>query len=831
MKRVMSLAPGTRLGPYELLALIGAGGMGEVYRARDTRLDRTVAIKILQDRFSERFEREARAVALLNHPHICTLHDVGPNYLVLELLDGEPLDVRLKRGPLPLHQTLRCGAQIASALAAAHNAGIVHRDLKPGNIMLTKTGAKVLDFGLAKMATEQTLTMANTVLGTPAYMAPEQREGKEVDARADIYSLGLVLREMATGKRDTATIQPPYLARIIDTCLKEDLEDRWQSAADIQKQLEWIPPEGASSKPTRLPWIFAATTFLALLASNIAWYRARQSAMNAGPSEFSISLERESGSLPVPSPDGRLLAFHGLDSNGRAAVWLRPINAVSAHALEGTEGAGATIFWSARGDWIGFFASGAMKKVRVTGGLPISIAEMPDLQDADWSPQGDIIFRMRNREPLMRVRDSGGTPQQLTQLNEARRENSHRYPQFLPGGKRFLFVTRCSERANNALYIGSLDGPDVTRIMPAQARVFYFNGALLYYLDGALVSQNFDIRTGQVSGDPAVVVAKVGYRAASIQASFRVSSDGKVIVSRIGDDLTARLVWFSRSGQEIGTTGPPSPYHQPRLSPSGDRLLFNMPDPKSGNRDLWFIELKRDITYRLTTNVANDWYAVWSPDGKQVIFGSDRLDGRTMVAFIKTSLDQDAAEVRVEGLTQPADWSRDGWISGGDGDLWIARIKGGKPFEFVATPALEFEPRFSPDSKWIAYSSDESGRPEIYVQPFAGAPASPATKIQVSNNGGEFPVWNASGTELYYMSSDDAIYAVDTRGLPAGRTLPAPVRLFKACPGTRPSAPALSGSPYAAGFDTRDGQKFIVPCSAERSGQYTVLMNWAGMSP
>jgi Tol biopolymer transport system component len=823
----MTPAVGSKLGPYELLAPIGAGGMGEVWRARDTRLNRSVAIKFSREQFSERFEREAKAIAQLNHPHICTLHDVGPNYLIMEHVEGETLDARLRKGPLPLDQTIRYGAQIASALAAAHSKGIVHRDLKPANIILAKSGVKVLDFGLAKTATDQTITMANTVLGTPAYMAPEQREGHDVDSRSDIYALGLVLREMATGARDSVLADPPYLAHIIRNCLSEAPEERWQSAADIQRQLEWSPPEAAHPKSSRLPWIIAIAALAALVA-DLAWYLAHPSAAG-GPMEFMLALDGEDGSLPAPSPDGHLLAFRGLDATGRPIIWLRPVNSITAQPVPGTEGAGGTIFWSPNGDWIGFHAAGAIRKIRITGGLPLTIAETSDLQDADWSSQGVIIFRGRNREPLQRVRDSGGAPQPLTKLNATLLENSHRFPKFLPGGTQFLFVTRCADRANNALYIGSLDAPEVRMVMFAEARVVYRNGSLIYYRDGALVAQNFDVKTGQVSGEPRVIVSKVGYSPASIQAFFNVSNDGSVIVSGAADRVTSRLVWFDRNGQELGTVGPPGPYQQPRISPSSDRVLFQIPDPKTGNRDLAFIELARNITHRLTIHPANDWFPVWSPDGKQVAFGSDRVDGRTMFAFLKTSLDQSAAETRIQGLEQPTDWSKDGWIAGGNGKIWVGSIKGGEPVNLTTSPGLEWASRFSPDSKWLAYSSDESGRSEIYVRAFPGHPDPSATKIQVSNDGGEYPMWNDAGTELYYATTADLVFAVDTRGLAAGK-LSAPVRLFKACPQSQPSNRPMFGGPYSPPLDTRDGKRFLVSCLVDPPGQYTVLMNWDGTS-
>jgi len=408
-------------------------------------------------------------------------------------------------------------------------------------------------------------------------------------------------------------------------------------------------------------------------------------------------------------------------------------------------------------------------------------------------------------------------------------ENSHRFPKFLPGGKRFLFVTRCADRANNALYIGSLDTPELKRVMFAEARATYANGNLIYYRDGAIVAQNFDVSTGQVSGDPQVIVRKVGYNPVSIQAFFNVSNDGRVIVSSAVDRVTSRLVWFYRNGQELGTVGAPGPYQQPRISPTGDRILFQIPDPKTGNRDLAFIEVGRDIAHRLTNHPANDWYPVWSPDGKQVAFGSDRVGGRAMFAYLKTYLDQTAPETRIEGLEEPADWSKDGWIATGSGKISVGSIKGGEPVKMTTSPAREFSPRFSPDSKWLAYSSDESGRPEIYVRGFPGHPDPSSNKIQISNQGGEFPVWNAAGTEIYYVSAGDAVFAVDTRALAAG-PVSAPVRLFKACPQSQPNFRPMFGTPYNSPVDTRDGQRFLVACLLEPPGQYTVLMNWEGLS-
>ena len=837
---------GTQLGPYRIESALGAGGMGQVYRAVDTRLNRPVAIKIARDQFGERFGREARAIAQLNHPHICTLYDVGPNYLVMELVDGETLATRLEKGALPLDWVLRYGAQIADALAAAHAKGIVHRDLKPGNIMLTKAGVKVLDFGLAKTQTDERLTQSHAVMGTPAYMAPEQRQGRPADARTDIYALGLVLREMATGKQaEDMQGLPPQVIHVVKRCLESDPAERWQAASDVKKELEWAAvspsaaPAVARHSSSRLAWLAAALGFAGMISIGVV-YLQRQSAPTLGPTQFTVSFEKEIASVaiqafPNPSPTGESFVFVGVGSNGGTSLWIRPLDSAGAHRLAGTEGATGSI-WSPDGNWIAFYADGKLKKVSPEGGPPQTIAALPGFQDAAWGPHGDIIYRPDNRAPLFRIRDSGGSPQPLTTLNASLTENSHRFPEFLPDGRRFLFTSRCGERANNALYLGSLDSPDVTRVMPAQSAVSYIPPvrgrpeSLIYYRDGALVAQPFDLVEQKLTGEPTAIVDRVGYNAPSIQAQFRVSRDGRVIIVQ-GELAGTRLTWFNRSGEEQGALGARGVLNQPRISPLGDRVAFAAPDPQTGNRDVWYIEVTRGITARLTTHVANDWYPVWSPDGRQLLFASDRDGGAEFVPYLKTSMDPGSSESRHARLqAEPRDWSADGrWIAyiGSMGrDLFVGPAAGGEPFPFLVTAAWETNPRFSPNTRWIAYTSDESGRGEVYVRPFSGEPAPPTGKLQVSNNGGGYAVWGSSGREIVYMSGDGSVFAVDTRNLGKTQTLPTPVRLFQACPATQPQGLPLRGEPIAPSFDTLDGQRFLVNCLLEPPGRFTVLMNW-----
>lgn len=828
---------GAQFGPYRVESLLGEGGMGRVYKARDTRLNRFVAVKFVRREFAERFGREAQAIAQLNHPHICTLHDVGSDYLVMELVDGVTLAARLSHGQLPFDQVLRYGAQIASALAAAHANGIVHRDLKPGNVMLTKLGAKVLDFGLATTNSGQTVTGCDVVVGTPAYMAPEQRQGREVDARTDIYALGLVLREMACGDRlDELQRLPPQFVHIVTRCLELDPADRWQAASDVKKELEWVAlapvttPSKASSSASRLPWIIALLALTGAIA--FAALNVRREPVATLAAQFTLALDDEvSGydlsTLPVPSPTGDLLVFAGSSVDGGTSLWIRSLRSVETRRLVGTEGAGR-VAWSPDGQWIAFFADGKLKKVSPYGGPPQTITTVAGFQDAAWGPDGDIIFRPSNRTPLFRVRDSGGSPEPLTTLNTSLTENSHRFPQFLPGGRQFLFVSRCGERENNALYIGSLDTPEVTRVMETQSRVTYVPPAagrpemLVFFRDGALVAQRFNLRNRDRMGEATTLLERIGYNAPSIEARFRVSHDGRVVVAQTGDPSLARLVWYDRNGQEVAELGPTADYSQPRISPDGGRVAFSRSDPQTGNRDVWFIEIARGISSRLTTHVANDWYPVWAPDGRRLLFGSDRAGGPEVWPYLKTSMDPGSSESpHLSVASDPHDWDASGeWIAYVQSrDLHVGRSDGRRPpVAFLSTPADENFPRFSPDGRWLAYTSDESGRFEVYVRPFAGAPAVPTGKLQVSHTGGEYAIW-PRGPEMFYLSADGYLFAVDVRNLGKVETLPPPVRLFRICPTTE--------SVLGPGFDTRDGQRFLAVCRIEPPGRFTVLLNWS----
>ena len=825
----MALAAGDKLGPYEILAPIGAGGMGAVWRARDPRLNREVAIKVSAQQFEERFAREARLIAALNHPNICQVYDVGPDYLVMELIEGETLASRLRRGPLGMDQTLRYGAQTADALTAAHRKGIVHRDLKPGNIMLTKAGVKVLDFGLAKSEHDETMTLANAVMGTPAYMAPEQRAGKESDARSDIYALGLVLREMAAG-RGNARLANGQFAHIIDRCLADEPEERWQSASDIKAELDYLANAPAEIEPrpaepkTLLPWALAGIAGLALIAGML-WMRGRTPVQAQLPVRFSFTMDGQlADGAPEPSPDGRYFVANPLDASGHRLLWLRAIDQPEGHWIAGTDGAGAP-FWSGDGRWIGFYAAGRIKKVSPEGGVPQTVVEVPSVYSATWNSQGDMVFAPSNRSELYLIKESGAPARPITKLDSGRTENSHRWPRFLADGRHFVFTARCTEAKNNAIYLGALDSSETKRLLYTESQAAPIPDGLLFVREGTLFRQN--LKSLQVAGEPIVLSERVLHNTISAQASFGASMDGRVVLTRPASSGGNTLTWTKRDGTILGTLGRPGVYFDPLVSPDGDRLLFDRPDGDRGNRDLSVMDIRTGSVTRLTTNAANDLEPAWSPDGKEVLFASDRAGGPAMEFFRKGAGIADE-ERKVDFRLPPGqfdlmNWSRDGrWVAfnghaAPNNDILIAPIGGsGQAFPFFRSRFVEVFPRFSPDGKWIAYTSDEPGTREIFVRPFAGAPGDGTPAVQVSNGGGDYHVWGRDGTELFYMARDFKVYSVRTRDLKAG-SIPPSILLFTACPTTQPFVEPLGGYPYDVAPDGR----FLMVC---RSGQSSFVV-------
>jgi Tol biopolymer transport system component/predicted Ser/Thr protein kinase len=868
----MPLSPGTSLGPYQIDAPLGAGGMGEVYKATDTRLDRTVAIKVLPEHVAadpdlkQRFEREAKTISSLNHPHICTLHDIGNqdgiDFLVMEYLDGETLAQRLEKGALPLDQALTIATEIADALDKAHRQGIVHRDLKPGNIMLTKAGAKLLDFGLAKLrrpgtprvesysaATTQSapLTERGVIVGTLPYMAPEQVEGKDSDARSDIFSFGAVVYELLTGQRafrgeTTARLisaivadvppavsthrpdAPPLLGRVLARCLEKDPDNRWQSAGDLQAALHWAKSDqpvsaAAPRSPGRLGVAATAAVVVVALLGVVLW--PRESVLEREPITFTFGAPPDNRVVidpPVPSPDGRRIAFVAAGALADTALWVRPLDG-AARRIDGTEGARSP-FWSPDGESLGFFADGALKLISPRGGPTRVLADAPSFASGTWSASGDIVFTPANRSPLMRVSASGGPARVITTLDEDRQENSHRYPQFLPDGRHFLFTARSSLPEDTAIYMGSLDSSEVRRILIAQSNAAYVSpDVLLFGRDDVLMAQRFDPDAFELGPEAVPVVGGVARNTASAITGFSASADGRVLAFMRADAPTTELRWFDRTGADLGTVGPPGVYRSPRLSPDGDRLTVEIADADTGNRDLWLFELPTGLPTRWTTNPANDWQAVWSPDGSAIAFASDRTPRSSI--HIRT-VDGDApAELVVMPESYgafPQSWAPNGRFlvytvaSGGQADLWLLPLGDDQDTHpLLATEFDEAQARVSPDNQWFAYTSDRSGSDEIYVRAVDGR-----VEQRVSADGGARALWRSDGTELFFMAPNgDLMVAEAMLGDSPG--VATPTTLFRAC-----TATSLF---YTA---DADGERFLFVCpTADPS--ITVMDQWTSM--
>ncbi len=879
----MTLAAGSKLGPYEIVSAIGAGGMGEVYRARDTRLDRTVAVKVLPEHLTgneelrQRFEREARTISQLSHPHICALYDVGregsADYLVMEFLEGETLASRLNKGALPSEQLLRYGIEIADALDKAHRQGIVHRDLKPGNVMLTKSGVKLLDFGLAKyqtaaraeslsgasrLATEAQpsapLTERGTVLGTFQYMAPEQLEGGEADARSDIFAFGAVLYEMATGRKaftgksqaslagsilrddppsvnEIAPMTPPALNRVIKTCLAKDPEDRFQTAHDVKLQLQWVAEGGSQAglpapvaarrkSRERLAWGVAAAAVVAAAALGFGFVRRAPVAPRIV--RFQIATPDGVTSIDAPkiSPDGRYLAFNASDTDGKAQIWIRSLNAMEAHPLPGTEGASRP-FWSPDSRFLGFMADGKLKKIEVTGGPAQKICDAPTGSDGSWSPAGVILFDGTGKDPIYRVAAAGGVPAVAAQADPSRKESEVGWPEFLPDGRHFLYMAINQKPEDSAYRVGSLDSKESRQVASAQTLVTYAPpGFLIYARDRTLVAQRFDSKSLRTVGEPVPLAEQIGMGASGL-ARFSVSREG-TLAYRTGES-GSRLLWMNRSGKEIETLGDRGEYGNPALSPSGDRLAFDLSDPRSGKSDIWIRDLVRGVNSRFTFGGSNSISPVWSPDGNAIIFSSDRNGNFDLYEKPASGQGEEKLLLKNDEFKFACDWSRDGrtivYSSQGKKtgwDIWAFPLSGeSKPIPVVVGPFQEIDPVLSPDGRFVAYVSNESGRSEIYVQSFPVAKG----KWQVSTAGGVDPSWRADGKEILYRGLDQKLTAVEIGGaepFQAG----IPKSLF-----TAHVPPGPGRNRYSA---SADGERFlfVAPLSRDSMNPTTVVLNW-----
>jgi Tol biopolymer transport system component len=905
----MTLSAGTKLGPYEIVSPLGAGGMGEVYRARDTRLDRTVAIKVLLEHLSsnadlkQRFEREAKSISSLNHSRICQLYDVGSqdgvSYLVMEYLEGETLAERLKKGALPLDQVLKIGMEVAEALDKAHRAGIVHRDLKPGNVMLTKSGAKLMDFGLAKSAGGglagagtaapllsaavtvtspspqlSPLTTVGTIIGTVQYMSPEQIEGKESDARSDIFALGAVLYEMATGRRafegksqlsvasailekdpePVSSIQPtspPALDMAISTSLAKDPDARFQSAHDLMLQLRWIA-NGSAALQTRTAvtgerarqsrWLFAACALLALIAVGLGGVlllrpdtsmRTIRTTIEP-PEKFTFDIMGDYAGVPVLSPQGDKIVFLAHGPNSPKALWVRALDSFTAQRLDGTEG-GFDPFWSPDGKSIGYFTIGKLNRIDAAGGPPISVADALNARGGSWGPDDVILFAPNIQNGIMQVHADGGKVTPVTKMDPIK-HTTHRWPTFLPDGKHFLYLATShvgGKPQDNGIYYASLDGKEDRILVASDAGGEYTSGYLLFHSGTALMAQAFDAASGKLSGEPMAVVGKVRHDSGVWRTLFTVSQTG-MLAYEPGSTETAgsQLVWFDRTGKQLGQVGERGTYMDPRISPDGKRVAVSFGDPQ---REIWIFDLeqgtKTRLTFKRSTGNGVNYQPAWSPDGKTIAYTSTVAvsgGGKTAI-FSKSASGGGVERVMVAETDKIGEYIYGSWSPDGKYFVYLSRdveggyfieakaIDGDTPSFPVVAPASQQSSisyyRISPDSKWIAYTSNESGRPEVYVAPFPRGEG----KWQVTTAGADYAAWRGDGKEIYVSTNLQQYTSCSVNVKGNELQIGAPQELFSANTGA-----------LGVHYDVApDGRRFLVNVSGDDiQTPLHLVMNW-----
>ena len=882
------MSPESSIAHYRITAKLGEGGMGEVWRATDTKLGREVAIKILPEAFAQdadrmaRFTREAQVLASLNHPNIAAIYGVEERALVMELVEGKNLS-----GPLPLETALSYARQIADALEAAHEKGVVHRDLKPANIQVKPDGAvKVLDFGLAKSAEQSsgdsqnspTLTISPTrvgmIMGTAGYMSPEQAAGKPVDKRSDIWSFGVVLWEMLTGHRlfegetishtladvlrepiDLARLPsdtPPAIRTLLGRCLERDVKKRLRDIGEARIVLE-NPPAPAPAAPRARPWLpWGVDAVLFVCAVAIGFIHFREKPPAADVVRFEIGPPRNGRftcCLSI-SPDGRKVAFTaGGGTDSRPRLWIRAVDTVEARSVYPslTGNSFPSSFWSADSRFLAFNGGGKLRKVEASGGPPQTICDTPPgFTGGAWSPDGAIV--VDGAAGLMRVPAAGGDPSPLTRLDPSRQESAHRGPALLPDGRHFVYLRVSAEAEKSGIYLGSLDAkPEQQgskRLLATDSSAAYATspdpalGYLLFERAGTLMAQAFDARRLELAGDAVPIAEGLAYIGVP---QFSVSTTG-VLIYRIGDvttpEYSQQLTWFDRAGKILQTVGEPGQYTTVSLSPDGARVAFDHRDPQAagtglafrrGNTDIWLHEFSRGASTRLTSDPAFDVMPVWSPDGSRIIFASNRDGVYNLYRKVSNGAEDEGVLLKSNEGKFPYDWSRDGrfLLYGVANKVWVLPLTGDdqKAMPYLQTESSASQARFSPDSRWIAYSSDESGKSEVYVRPF---PAASGGKWTISKGGGNQPRWRRDGKELFYVSPDGKMMSVGV-ATPSG-TFQAgiPKALF--------AAPILGAASSAFVYNTRydvtaDGQKFLInavsteTASAPQSA-ITVVLNW-----
>ncbi|HSP14120.1 MAG TPA: protein kinase [Thermoanaerobaculia bacterium] len=858
----MQLESGTRLGPYEIVERVGVGGMGEVYRARDTRLSRDVAIKILPAEFAsdasmrQRFEREAKTISALNHPHICTLHDVGRendlHYLVMEYCEGRTLAHRLERGALPIDEVLEYGIQIAEALSSAHRAGIVHRDLKPSNIMLTKSGVKLLDFGLAKQQgrsrdDKDTTPLDGQLVGTVQYMAPEVLNGQEADARSDIFSLGLALYEMLTGKpafsgtskasviasilEHDAPAPPPNtpatVQHVLEKCLAKKPDERWESAHDIAGELRWAREQRRTSAPVRsrspliVPLLAAAV--IVTVATALLW---RERKTPDRVVRFSISVPATNPTAyTIPmiaiSPDGSLVAYRS--AGPERGIHLRSFDSQQDVLLSGTE-KGINPFFSPDGQWIGFVAAGRLMRVKISGGAPQSLFSGISLQGegrgASWAPDGAIYFSPHSATGLWKVPATGGRAVQLTQPDAAAGENSHRWPEALPDGKHLLFTIRTDQIASfddAKIAVLSLSTGRWKIVLDGGSAARYVSGHLLFGRAGGLYAVPFDLKSLTITGSPKRIVEDVAMYREGGAVHYAVSSNGDLAYlpgGIIGG--RAALVAVDRGGRTRPVANLNFAIDRTSISPDGRKLAISV---LSANNDIWLYDLEHGSMTRLTFEPGDEVFPVWTPDGSRILYEASQPPS---IRARNADGSGDAEEL-LRGAVRPTSCSPDGRVlmyeksdEGAGPDLWLLPLTGDRtPRPFLKTRFNEEDGRFSPDGKWVAYESDESGSSEIYVR--SALPG--GGRWQVSIGGGAVPRWAPDGKSLYYAVGREGAIAIYSVGIsPAANDI-------------RSNEPQLIVSlPNVRLFEaTKDGVLIEQNLSrAAMPDRMNVVLNWSG---